>query len=516
MGSIPLHMPCRSTRYSTSSATSSDSDSQQVLEEPPRKRFKLFASLPKPSTIKDRYRVTEPSEVETKKKKLKTAKCTNWAVNVFQEWREKRNEASPNDLIPCDLLEQTHASSVEALVHWFSLFLAEVRSRDGKPYTPVSLQGLLFGLLRHMRQRNPQAPNFMDKKDQRFRDLHSVIDDTFAHLEEQGVGTQKKYVPLVADITPAQENHLWELGVLGTNSPLKLLRAVYFKVGSVFRINGALKHRSLKPSLFKRDINPDRYTYTVAEGRSKQNPIGYKSNTFFKFYPVYYANPSAGERCLLHILDLYMAKIPSYALREDVFYLRPKVIVPKVEDAPWYDPIPVGIEKLRIMGRDICAAAGVLFRKSTSVSQMPYNLLGMPVQSDQLSQAIDQPSQKQHLLEKATVVSEVTVSGVYEELSTDQEESHEMSSPEQQQAELSFPMTSSVQSCSDYQSLHGELHPTFDTLASGNLKQESEIHIYESDHHCVYIYMHRCKSSRGRSGSCPPTFTGTAALTNHF
>lgn len=490
MGSIPLHLPSSITPPSTSTAMPGDSNNEEVVE-PPRKRFKLFAALPKPSITGELA-----SEIETRKK-LKTAKCTNWSVNVFHNWIVKRNKETetPENLIPSDLLEQKYeqeASSVEPLVQWLSLFVVEACGRDGKPYTPLSLQGLLFGLLRYMRQQDPNAPNFMDKKDRRFRELHSVIEKTFAHLEEEGVNILKKYTPLVTDVTPDQENHLWKLGVLGTDSPLKLIRTVYFKMSSVFHINGALKHRHLKPSILRRDVNPDRYTYVVAEGRSKTNPVGCKSNKFLKFYPIYYASSSKGERCLVYLLDLYLAKLPSYAFEKDVFYLRPKIATPKLKDCPWYEPIPVGIEKLRTMSRDICAAAGLHTTLVPSV--LPSTDRG-------------QASQVNEMLLVTEEVSQLTVPGTEELCTHDhQKELHEWSPPEQSQEEeeeamVISPMTS-TQSCTGSDiPLHAELHP----LPSGKLKKESEIHIYESDHHTVYIYMHRCKGVR--RGSCPPTFT---------
>ena len=483
MGSIPSS--------TTSSSTPSDSDSDQVLHgEPPRKKFKQLSAY-KTCTVS---KLASEREI---KKKLKTAKCTNWAVNVFQEWREKRNKASPEDLVPCDLLEQKYgqeASSFEPLIRCFSLFLAEARNRDGKPYTPLSLQGLLFGLLRYMRQQNPYAPNFMDKKDERFQELHRVIDSTYAHLEEQGVGAQKKCTTIMTDITPEQENYLWRVGVLGTNSPLKLLRAVYFKLGSVFHINGALKHRYLKPSILRRDVNPDRYTYVVAKRgpRSKE------------FYSVCYATPSNGERCLVYLLDLYLTKLPHYAFKNDVLYLRPKLMIPrKEEDCLWYEPIPIGIEKLRIMGRDIYTAA----RVDETVPPM------LPSTASDQSSVANKGQTKQHPSENEVfqypeVVSQVTA----EELSltcSHHEESSKRPPPEQQQevAMGTSPMTSVHSCCCSDHSPRAELCPlTLGVQTSKKLKRESEIHIYESDHHCVYIYMHRCKNRKGRRGSCPPTF----------
>ena len=68
---------------------------------------------------------------------------------------------------------------------------------------------LLCGLLRHCKSLNPEAPNFLDRNDHRFRELHNVCDSYFRRLHSEGVGSEVKETPT---ISKEEENELWRIG----------------------------------------------------------------------------------------------------------------------------------------------------------------------------------------------------------------------------------------------------------------------------------------------------------------
>ena len=152
--------------------------------EPPRKRMNL--SL-KGKNKKDRNcqlqnKENEPDprfEFLTKEEMDKlqegykpdnTTKTTKWAVNNFQAWRVARNKVQ-EEKCPDDILRATDPA---ILCKWLLLFVAETRTTQGKPYPPSTLYALLSGLLRHAREVLPGAPNFLDKRDHRFKPLHKL------------------------------------------------------------------------------------------------------------------------------------------------------------------------------------------------------------------------------------------------------------------------------------------------------------------------------------------------------
>jgi len=76
-----------------------------------------------------------------------------------------------------------------------------------------------------MRLANPAIPDFLDKKDSRFRGLQTVFDNTFKKLCAEGVGCNSKHTET---LSKEEENKLWDSGVLGTSTPQALLRAVFY------------------------------------------------------------------------------------------------------------------------------------------------------------------------------------------------------------------------------------------------------------------------------------------------
>jgi len=58
-----------------------------------------------------------------------------------------------------------------------------------------------------------------------------------------------------------------------------------------------------------------------------------------------YANPSAGQRCLVFLPDEYLSKLPQVAFEKQIFCLRPKQGCPTPGNL-WYDAMAVGKEKL--------------------------------------------------------------------------------------------------------------------------------------------------------------------------
>ena len=161
-----------------------------------------------------------------------TAKNTSWAVRVFNEWIQQRNKRTEVKY-PSDILEKEHECVV--LCKCLKHFVSEARRGDGKPYPPKTLYQILCGLLRYLRQSQTNPPIFLDRKDFRFKELHSTCDFIFQSIHTQGVGTKVKSAEV---ITTEDENNLWKSGVLTTKTPDGLQRAVFYYVGKVCCLRG--------------------------------------------------------------------------------------------------------------------------------------------------------------------------------------------------------------------------------------------------------------------------------------
>ena len=87
---------------------------------------------------------------------------------------------------------------------------------------------LLSGLLRHSREVQSNPPNFLDRNDTHFKELHGACDATFRNLHQQGIGMSKKSAEI---ITQEAEDMLWDCNIINTTDPDKLQKAVFFYIG---------------------------------------------------------------------------------------------------------------------------------------------------------------------------------------------------------------------------------------------------------------------------------------------
>lgn len=117
-----------------------------------------------------------------------TARSTIWAVRVFKEWIDQRNKHS-KELYPSDILEKPY--DCDLVCNCLQRFVSEARRADGTEYPPKTLYQMLCGMLRHSKECQPDPPNFLDRKDVRFKKLHSTCDVVLRSLHESGIGTKK-------------------------------------------------------------------------------------------------------------------------------------------------------------------------------------------------------------------------------------------------------------------------------------------------------------------------------------
>ena len=269
-----------------------------------------------------------------------TAKSTKWAQKNFLAWLKARKEP---DTPSSDILET--CDDPNALSECLCKFILETRTAKGDHYAPRTLNMILAGLHRYVQDKNPNKAqmNFMQKDNPAFKSLRCTCDRLYRQLRSKGIGLNPKQAQI---ITTEEENKLWESGVLGTDSPRALLNAVFFYNGRNFLLRGGEEHRFLRLSQFQRYSNPDRYEYT--ESGSKNNSGGLEdiqAQRRNKIVPIY-KNPSAGNRCHVTLLDLYISKIPPESMQHDFFYLKPKK---NFEDGVWYANQVLGKNELARM-----------------------------------------------------------------------------------------------------------------------------------------------------------------------
>ena len=69
--------------------------------------------------------------------------------------------------------------------------------------------------------------------------------------------------------------------------------------------------------------------------------------------------PENNAKCLVFLLDLYLSKLPEYAFKEDVLFLKAKQKAPSDNDQAWYEKAPIGKNTLSKMVKEMCCDAGI-------------------------------------------------------------------------------------------------------------------------------------------------------------
>ena len=249
-----------------------------------------------------------------------TQKNTSWAIRNFNDWRAEREQRFPGEPECREDIFDKSPWNVGELNHWLSMFVLETQRSDGERYPLTCIYQLLTGILRHMRSVDHEScPNFLDKDNHSFKELHGTIDNLGRQLRKDGVGADVKHASV---ITPEEEYALWEKGVIGRQNPKALLFAVFYCNRKNFCLRGGSEHRNLKLSQLKRFNNPDKYVYTENGSKNRSGCLNERS-VVNKQVPIFACSEANKERCHVHLLDLYISRMPQKAKDLDHFYLRP-------------------------------------------------------------------------------------------------------------------------------------------------------------------------------------------------
>ena len=136
---------------------------------------------------------------------------------------------------------------------------------------------------------------------------------------------------------------MWCKGVLDSKTPKGLLRAVFFYNGKnsssvVDRRTETYRLANFLGCIAQIDI----YIYMYIEKSSKNHAGGLAQLRLeHKTVPIC-SVPSAGDRCHVRLLDLYLSKLPANAKEKDKFYCEPILHNTKNGDVSWYSSIPCG------------------------------------------------------------------------------------------------------------------------------------------------------------------------------
>ena len=142
----------------------------------------------------------------------------------------------------------------------------------------------------------------------------------------------------------ADEDHLWNIGLLGSSHPQQLLNMVVFALGLSCALRARKEHRSShsigfrSQLLFHYDDQGTHYLLYREDIGGKTNKGGLKHRKVSpKVVTVYPARNH--ERCPVYIVDKYLSKLP-IKCRSRALYLHPKA---NFTETVWFCDRPVGV-----------------------------------------------------------------------------------------------------------------------------------------------------------------------------
>lgn len=241
-------------------------DSTGGIPPPPDKDLKHFGSVTSEEEFKQ---VTNHSfSAATKWKAL-------WAGCIFDQWKCICNYKLKVDKT-LDYPEITRTlinMEVDVICEVLCKFVLKIHKQNGDEYPRETLYEIVLSLQNYL-QMNGCTVKLLDHAS--FAKLRNTVDNKMKQLSTAGIIRQKKQAQ---PISLQQEEQMWQSGILGDDTPEKLVNTLLYLIGVHFTPQACNKHKNLKVSAYsqlKIKVDPEtNHCYLeYVENRSKNNQGG--------------------------------------------------------------------------------------------------------------------------------------------------------------------------------------------------------------------------------------------------
>nr|XP_039252153.1 uncharacterized protein LOC120329565 [Styela clava] len=256
----------------------------------------------------------------------KTAYNEKWGVKVFKAW-----------CVDMSINEKFERLTPEQLNELLCRFWSEVRKSNGDYYGRNSLFNLRAMINKHLKGK-PFCADFDIVTDERFRSSNDTLEKQLKILKGIGKTITHKQPISIADL-----RKMYDSNVLGTGSPLALLRKVWFEITLHFCHKGSEPQEKLTRSSFHifRDHN-----YRAYISRAPNAKPGNDTDEIRMY-------ETGGELCPVHSYQAYLQKL--HPLQGRLFQQPRRKSTPT--SPMWYGKAPIGEKALQQMMANISVAA---------------------------------------------------------------------------------------------------------------------------------------------------------------
>ena len=287
----------------------------------PRNRFPLIED----GDLQDLY---DAADSKNTKRQIK------YSVGILSQYCESRGECT---------LADVEQMPVDQLDNFLSKFYPALRKVDGSLYTKKSMQGIRYGIQRHL-----QDSRGIDiVKDIGFSESNKSFKAMMVKLKNEGLGfVQHKSVIPKSDFAKMQASKSLDM-----NTPKGLQNKVFIDIMLFLCNRGQENLRSMKVSDFIVTTDEDGLrSVTRRDMLTKNNRENADEKTGGMMCEV-----PGDERCPVKSLLDYTSKLNPNCT---AFWQKPKDKVPDDTNEPWYCNSPVGINTLNKKIKDISKEAG--------------------------------------------------------------------------------------------------------------------------------------------------------------
>ena len=165
-------------------------------------------------------------------------------MKAYVRWMRCRNYQVEHGLISVDRHvpdpDELLKLSKEDITNVLCLFIMEVKNANGDVFNRDTLYNMIVMVQSFFKQ-NGLAYKFFN--DDVFFKLHNTLDNRMKDLSKMG-----KVAPCVKAqaISIEEEDVLWKWGVLGDDTPVKLVDTLLYLLGLHFTLRAAEEHKNLK------------------------------------------------------------------------------------------------------------------------------------------------------------------------------------------------------------------------------------------------------------------------------
>ena len=167
---------------------------------------------------------------------MQSKKKIKWCVGMYHQWRANR---LLDPYVPIQIkrvnLDSLFTFSSGDLEYALCRFIREVKKVDGTDFPPNTVRELMIMIQMYLHE---NSVNWKLLDGDQFLNLRNAVDNTMKEHTAIGLGVRC----LSSVISLDNENRMFDLGILGEDTPIKLLETIIYMLGLHSALRGGVKH----------------------------------------------------------------------------------------------------------------------------------------------------------------------------------------------------------------------------------------------------------------------------------